>query len=64
MLFHTGLSLQKISRQDPKWTKIRDMVFATYGVEGLHIAQFAQNGLFSKYFSFLMDMGLTPSRCY
>jgi len=63
VLFHTGLSLQKISRTDPKWTHIRDVVFKTYGVEGLHIAQFAQNGLFSKYYGFLMGRGLTPKQC-
>lgn len=63
VLFHTGLSLQKIDKKNPKWTEIRDLLFSSYGVEGLHIAQFAQNGLFSKYFSVLMDRGLTDKQC-
>lgn len=36
-----------------------DRIYKKYDLKGIHVAWFAQNGLFGKYFDYLFSYGLT-----
>jgi hypothetical protein len=62
ILFQLGLTLRGIETELEKCQKLRNTVIKKYGTEGLHIAQFVQNGIFTKYYSAFMERGLTPEQ--
>jgi len=65
ILFQMGLTLRKVEKNKHHCNQLRQRIVNRYGAEGLHIAQFVQNGLFSKYFATLMERGLTVEQtCY
>ncbi|MDR2699280.1 MAG: hypothetical protein LBC12_00405 [Nitrososphaerota archaeon] len=62
VLFQMGLTLRKVEADKDKRDKLRERVLKKFGDEGLHIAQFVQNGLFGKYFAVIMERGLTSEQ--
>jgi hypothetical protein len=63
ILFQMGLTLRRVEKNKRQWTELRDRIYKRYGIEGLHVAQFVQNGLFYKFFAILMEKDLTPEQC-
>ncbi len=59
ILFQMGLTLRRVEKDKPQCDHLRDRIVKKYGPEGLHIAQFVQNGLFGKYIANILDKGLT-----
>ena len=61
VLFQMGLTLRKLEKESDNTAlksliqKIRDV----HGRDGLHIAYFVQNGLFSKYVGVILEKGST-----
>jgi hypothetical protein len=62
VLFQMGLMLRDLENNKPKWEGLRNRIFKTHNVRGLHIAQFVQNHLFSKYLSVVAERGLTQEQ--
>lgn len=60
--FQLGLTLRGIETDLEKCQKLRGTIIKKYGKEGLHVAQFVQNGIFAKYYSSFLEMGLTPEQ--
>jgi hypothetical protein len=59
ILFQMGLTLRRVEKNKSQCDHLRDRIVKKYGAEGLHIAQFVQNGLFGKYIANILDKGLT-----
>jgi hypothetical protein len=59
ILFQMGLTLRRVEKNKPQCDHLRGRIVKKYGAEGLHIAQFVQNGLFGKYIANILDKGLT-----
>jgi hypothetical protein len=59
ILFQMGLTLRRVEKNKPQCDHLRQRILKKYDAEGLHIAQFVQNGLFSKYIANILDKGLT-----
>ena len=49
ILFQMGLTLRQLEKDEKKRNELRLRIMKKYGTEGLHIAQFIQNGFFLKY---------------
>jgi hypothetical protein len=59
ILFQMGLTLRRVEKNKPQCDDLRERILKKYDAEGLHIAQFVQNGLFGKYIGSILDKGLT-----
>jgi hypothetical protein len=59
ILFQMGLTLRRVEKNKPQCDHLRQRILKKYKAEGLHIAQFVQNGLFGKYIANILDKGLT-----
>ena len=59
ILFQMGLTLRRVEKNKPQCDDLRQRILKKYNAEGLHIAQFVQNGLFGKYIANILDKGLT-----
>ena len=57
-----GLTLRRIEKNKKQWNNLRDRILKKYKVEGLHISQFVQNGLFNRYFAIIVERGLTDEQ--
>ncbi len=57
MLFQIklGLALRKIEGDSERRKNLREKVIKKYGVKGLHIAYFVQNGILNRYVAILLD---------
>jgi hypothetical protein len=55
ILFRLGLTLRKYEKDNKRLTNLRDKIVLRYGENGLHIAQFVQNGLVNKYVGSVLE---------
>lgn len=54
ILFQMGLTLRRLEKDQKQRDDLRGKIHSKYGAEGLHIAQFVQNGFFPKYYGNLL----------
>ncbi|MDO8741404.1 MAG: hypothetical protein Q7J54_07620 [Candidatus Woesearchaeota archaeon] len=54
-LVRLGLTLRKLEEEDERLHNLRGKIFKKYNVEGLHIAEFAQNGVLNMYVGILLE---------
>jgi len=54
ILFQMGLTLRQLEKKEKERNDLRLRIIKKYGTEGLHIAQFIQNGFFPKYLGNLL----------
>jgi len=59
ILFQMGLTLRRVEKNKTQCDDLRNRILKKYAAEGLHIAQFVQNGLFGKYIANIFERGLT-----
>ncbi|MCA9497289.1 MAG: hypothetical protein KC589_10190 [Nanoarchaeota archaeon] len=57
VLFKLGLTLRKVHNDEKKLKNIQEKIKLKYKLDGLHIAYFIQNGLFSRYVINIIDNG-------
>ncbi len=50
-----GLTLRKLEGNSDRRANLRDKIFKKYGLNELHIAQFVENGILSRYTAILID---------
>lgn len=50
-----GLTLRKLEGNPDRRTNLRNKVFKKYELKGLHIVQFVENGILSRYTAILID---------
>lgn len=60
ILFQMGLILRQLERNEKQREDLRGRILRKYGPEGLHIAQFIQNGFFPKYVSNILERVTSP----
>jgi len=58
-LFQTGLTLREYEEKNKQVDSIVKRILKRYKSKGLHVAWFAQNGLFSKYVANILETGAT-----
>ncbi|MBI4981112.1 hypothetical protein HZC30_06165 [Candidatus Woesearchaeota archaeon] len=54
-LVRVGLTLRKLEEDEDKLLNLRNKIHHKYGINGLHIAQFVQNGILNRYFGLLIE---------
>jgi len=54
-LVRLGLTLRKLETDKERLQNLRDKILRKYDVEGLHIAEFVQNGVLNRYVSILLE---------
>lgn len=54
-LARLGLSLRKMERDKERRVNLRDKIFKKYSVEGLHLAEFVENGILNRYVGILIE---------
>lgn len=54
-LVKLGLTLRRLKENPDRRTNLRDKIFKKYELKGLHIAQFVENGILSRYTAILID---------
>jgi len=59
ILFQTGLTLRELEQERKDTKPLIEKIYKKYDKKGVHIAWFAENGLFGKYVSYLLDAGLS-----
>ena len=59
ILFQMGLTLRRLEKHQKPLESLREKIKNKYHLEGLHIAQFFQNGFFLKHYTHLLESGLT-----
>lgn len=59
ILFQMGLTLRRLETHTKHLESLREKIKNKYHRKGLHIAQFFQNGFFLKYYTHLLERGLT-----
>jgi hypothetical protein len=62
VLFLMGLTLRGIEGTPEKCIPVRDKIVKNYGIRGLHVAQFVQNGIFAKYIASFLERAFTPDQ--
>ena len=62
ILFQMGLTLRKLEKDRKRVESLREKILNKYGSEGIHFAQFIQNGFFSKYLGNIMERAATPQQ--
>ena len=62
ILFQTGLTLRELEDDVKKTDSIIRKIYKRYKTKGVHIAWFAQNGLFGKYITNLLEAGSTTKQ--
>lgn len=60
IIFQMGLTLRRVENNKEQCDNLRDKIMKKYDSEGLHIAQFVQNGFFSKYIGNILERAKTP----
>lgn len=55
VLFHMGLTLRKLEKSRKDAQPLRDKIIEKFDVNGIHIAQTVQNGIFSKYMGNVLE---------
>lgn len=54
-LVRMGLTLRKLENDNERLQNLRDKIFKKYKVQGLHIAEFVQNGILNRYVGMLIE---------
>ena len=54
-LVKLGLTLRKLEGDEERLRNLRSKIFKKYHVEGLHIAEFVQNGVLNRYVGILLE---------
>lgn len=54
-LLRMGLVLRKLEEDLERHENLRDKIFRKYTVQGLHIAEFVQNGMLNRYIGLLLE---------
>jgi len=54
-LLKMGLTLRSLEKEEIRKMNLRNKIFDKYGVKGLHIAQFVENGILNRYIGILID---------
>lgn len=54
-LVRMGLTLRKLDNNLERQKNLRGKIFRKYKIEGLHIAEFVQNGILNRYLGFLIE---------
>ncbi len=56
-LLKMGLTLRSLEKEKEEERKknLRTKIFSRYGVEGLHVAQFVENGILNRYIGILIE---------
>ena len=62
ILFQMGLTLRRLEKQGKDIKPLQDKILDKYDIEGLHVAYFVQNGLFSKYMGHILESVKTERR--
>jgi hypothetical protein len=60
ILFQMGLTLRKLEKDSKRLESLREKIKNKYKRKGLHFAQFIQNGFFLRYYTYLLEKGITP----
>lgn len=55
LLVRMGLTLRRLEEDEEKLLNLRDKIHRKYGIPGLHVAQFVQNGILNRYFGLLLE---------
>ncbi len=55
LLIKIGLTLRKLENDEERRQNLRDKIFRKYKTEGLHIAEFVENGALNKYIGILLE---------
>lgn len=58
-LVRIGLALRKIENDEDRVQNLRNKIYNKYDSNGLHIAQFVQNGILNRYFGLLIEQLLS-----
>ena len=58
VLFSLGMTLRRYERDKKKVTEVRNTIRDKWGFEGLHIAEFVQNGFFGKFLGNILTRNL------
>jgi len=61
LLTQMGLALRRLGASRTKLQSLRDNILSKYGLSGLHIAQFVQNGLLGIYLGNVLTKAILPS---
>lgn len=61
ILFQMGLTLRRLEKEESDFKPLKDKIHNKYGARGVHIANFVQNGFFSKYVGNILDKALTDN---
>ena len=62
VLFQMGLTLRGLESEQQKVKSLRNTILKKYGRQGLHIAQFIQNGFFGKFLGNILERTSTPQK--
>ena len=62
ILFQMGLTLRSLEKNGGDLRHLKKRIKNKYDNEGLHIAQFVQNGILNKYLGIVLDRLTTPQR--
>lgn len=62
ILFQLGLTLRTLEEKNIPLEPLRKKIINKYDIDGLHIAQFVQNGMLNKYLGSVLDKITTPNR--
>lgn len=55
ILFQLGLTLRELEDSEERRDDLRKKILKKYGTAGLHIAEFVQNGLFSRFIGNILE---------
>ena len=58
VLFQMGLTIKSLEKNGKDWKSLVKKIHKNYDREGVHIANFVANGLFSKYVNCFLDKGI------
>ena len=64
ILFQMGLTLRRLEKKKEQrhLESLRDKILNKYDANGLHIAQFVQNGFFGKFIGNILERTATPQK--
>lgn len=64
ILFMTrlGLTLRRLEENKEKQQNLRSKILKRYGVEGLHLAEFVQNGILNRYIIILLEKFISTDK--
>lgn len=55
LLVRMGLTLRRLEENEDRLLNLRNRILQKFGISGLHVAQFVQNGILNRYFGLLLE---------